>query len=120
MAPRNYALDVWAGNTFTRPFIFKTAAGDPFDLTGSKLVFKANNGSVSIIRKATDDDPIAGFEITDAAAGEVLLSLTVTETRALPAGQLRYEIERWVGAEQISLLYGTLTVTTWVNDDVDP
>lgn len=119
MAPRNYPLDAWTGNTFYYRFVFKQSSGDRFDLTGSKLVFKLNNGGTTILRKDTTDAG-SGFEITDAAQGEAELSLTYQETRALPGGQLRYEIERWIATEQVSLMFGMFTVTTWVNDDADP
>lgn len=118
MAPRNYALDIWAGNTFVRRFVFKDENGDPTDLTGAKVIFKANNGSSTALRLATDE-PGSGFEITDAAAGQIDLLLTYAQTRALP-NPLRYEIEIWLGDEQTSLIFGQITVTTWVNDDADP
>lgn len=119
MAPRNYPLDAWAGNTFYYRFVFKQSNGDPFDLTGSKLVLKINNGGVTVVRKATDD-VLSGFEITDAANGVAEVLLTYAETRALPASQLRYEVERWIDTEQVSVMFGVFTVTTWVNDDADP
>ena len=118
MAPPQKNLDVWAGNTFTRRFNFKDSSGGPFDLTGSKLVFRAVSGD-TVIRKATDSVD-SGFEITDAVNCVVELHFTVAETRDLPASTIRYEIEQWDGDEQVTMLYGNLEVTTWVNDDVDP
>ena len=59
--------------------------------------------------------------VTDAANGEFLLQFTVAETRAWPDKTvLRYEIERWVGSDQESLIFGNINVTQWVNDDADP
>jgi hypothetical protein len=109
MAPRPLELEIWSGNTFRQKFGFQSN-GAPFDLTGSKLVFRAVYGTTTV-RKATDDD-----------GGEVELFFSVAETRAFPEGApaMRYEIERWIGDDQISLLYGSIKVTKWVNDDVDP
>lgn len=121
MAPRNVELDIWSGNTKRQKFRFR-ADGNPFDLTGSKLVFRATlmNGSGAIRKTTSDVD--SGFAITDAEGGEVELFFTVTETREMPAGEpaYKYEIERWIGDDQTSLLYGGIKVTKWVNDDVDP
>jgi hypothetical protein len=116
--PTNQPIpDVWVGNTFSRTFRLKDGI-DPFDLTGSKLVFIAKAGN-DTIRKATDD-PGSGLSIPDPPTGEVLLEFTVAETRDMKVGAWRYELEHWVGSEQVSLIYGTMTVTAWVNDDVDP
>lgn len=114
--PSRQDLDVWAGNTFRRPLVLQDG-GTPFDLTGIKLVFRAVYSTGSI-RKDTDDG--TGFSITDAAGGEALLVLSVNETRALPAGKIKYEIEAWDSDGQTTWLYGELNVTVWVNDDVDP
>lgn len=110
-------MPVWAGNTFRRIFVFKDGAGDPLDISGSKLVFRCSSAT-GVIRKDTDDG--TGFTITDAVNGTAELILEVEDTRSLPAGEVRYEIELWSGTEQLSLLFGVLNVTVWVNDDVDP
>ena len=81
------------------------------------LVFRSVSSTVTL-RKDTNDG--TGFEITDAAAGEATLVLSVEETRSLPAGKTRYEMEYWAATDQTSLLYGELNVTVWVNDDVEP
>lgn len=116
--PAQVNIDIWAGNTFRTKFEIKNDDNTPFDLTGSKMVFKVKSTTVDI-RKASDESG-SGLEITDAAAGEVELFLTVENTRAMPAGKHKYELERWIGIDQTSLLYGELIVTVWVNDDVDP
>lgn len=118
MAPPQKSLDVWAGNSFWRQFNFKQADGSAFDLTGSRLVFRAVSGDTAV--RKTTDTPGSGFTITDATGGIAQLYLTYTEARDLPAASIRYEIERWIDIEQVTVLYGNLDVTTWVNDDVDP
>ena len=118
MAPPRKDLTVWAGNTWSQPFHL-TAGGSDFDLTGSKLVWRMVEGA-TITRKTTDTVG-SGIEITDDTGGEFELSLTVSETRTWNDGAVvRYEIERWLGDAQTTLLYGTMTVSAWVNDDVDP
>lgn len=116
--PSRLDLAVWAGNTWSQPFQME-AADVPLDLTGSKLVWRMVYGA-TITRKSTDDAD-SGIEITDAAEGEFRLYLTVTETRLWPDGSVvRYEVERWIDDDQVTMIYGTMTVTAWVNDDADP
>ncbi len=116
--PARRDLKIWAGNTWRRPFHLG-AGGSDFDLTGSKLVWRMVYGDTTI--RKTTDTPGSGIEITDDAGGYFELSLTVAETRAWPDGAvIRYEVERWIGGEQVSYIFGTITVTAWVNDDVDP
>lgn len=118
MKPPRKDLEVWAGNTWSQPFHLG-ASGSDFDLTGSKLVWRMVYGD--IITRKTTDTVGSGIEITDATGGAFELSLTVSETRTWPdTSVIRYEVERWIGSDQISILYGTMTVSAWVNDDVDP
>lgn len=114
--PAQKNLSVWKGNTFKLPLTISTLSNGvstPMDLTGSSLVFRSiwSGGS---LRKATGD---SGFSIVSAAAGTALLSLTVAETRTLPNGNVKYEIERRVGSEQTTILFGELNCREWVNDD---
>lgn len=123
MAPAQQNINVWAGNTLRLGFAFKNDDDSPFDLTGSKLVFRAVG--TTTIRKDSEDSG-SGLEIIDEAGGEAELFLTVAETRSLAAGtassitKVKFELERWIGVDQTSLIYGELLVTLWVNDDVDP
>lgn len=124
MAPAQQNINVWAGNTLRIGFAFKNADNSPFDLTGSKLVFRAV-ATTATIRKDSDDSG-SGLEITDELGGEAELFLTVAETRSLATGaagnvaKVKFELERWISVDQTSLIYGELLVTIWVNDDVDP
>lgn len=119
MPPLKHDLDAWAGNNEDFFFGLQQENESDFDLSGSKLVFRALYGATAV-RKSSDVVD-SGLVITDAAGGEFEIHFSVEETRAWPDGtQLRYEIERWIGANQKSYIYGTITVTAWVNDDVDP
>lgn len=125
--PANQPInDVWVGNSYDKRLRAKDGAAG-FDLTGSKMVFVARKGGSSDIRKATDGTgPEAGLTLEahaddpDGVLSVILLEFTVPETRAMAAGDWRYELERWIDGKQKTLFYGTMTVTAWVNDDVDP
>lgn len=114
MFPGRQDLKVWVGNTTPINFVFKDENLDPFDLTGSRLVFTTNNG----IRWASDD-VASPFYINDFVGGEAYLRLTPALTRLFIA-VTDYEIEYWFSDEQYSLQYGTITPTKGTNDDVDP
>lgn len=118
MPPIDYPLVLWRGNSEWIPLGFEQEDESDFDLTGSKLIFRATSDGGDAIRKSSAV-PDSGLEITDAEAGEFELSFTIEETRGM-AASYKYEIERWIGNSQKSLIFGTIIVTTWVNDDVDP
>lgn len=115
--PAQKNLEVWKGNTFALPISLKTRTNGvttPVDLTGSILVFRAE-WTGGFLRKST---AIAdGFSVLDAVAGSARLTLSVAETRALPVGRIKYEVERQTGADQTTILFGELVVAGWVNDD---
>ena len=115
--PPQRQLNVWQGNSFALDLRLATIDGNtktPVDLTGSEIVFRAVWTGGSVRKSSTDND---GLEITDAEDGRIRLSLTVSETRALPLGEVRYEIERRIGDEQTTILYGMLKTHGWANDD---
>ena len=103
------------GNSCERLFRFKDGAGNPVDLTGSEIIFIAETAT-SIIRKTTADNSL---QMPSPANGEVTLKLRPAETRLLAVGRLRsrYEIERRIGEEQLTILSGSLIVVQGVNDD---
>lgn len=125
--PANQPInDVWVGNDYEKRLRAKNGSVG-FDLAGSKIVFVAKEGGSTDIRKATDGTgPEAGVSLEahdddpPGVLSMILLEFTVTETRAMATGDWRYEIERWIDGKQRTLFYGTMTVTAWVNDDVDP
>ncbi|WP_293862511.1 hypothetical protein [uncultured Alsobacter sp.] len=114
--PARSDLDVWKGNTFARTFRLTTDDTTPLDLTGSVFVFRVVDSGAEIIRyeSGTDDE----LAVPTPANGEVNLLMPVAGTRTLPEGSVaRYELERRIGLEQTTLLYGLLVVTGWANDD---
>lgn len=111
--PSSRNFELWKGNTFSLGLRF-SAGGLALDLTGSELVFKAawTDGA---LRKTTADDD--GFDILSPQEGTARLSLSVAETRTLPTGEVKFEIERRIAGEQKTFIYGVLICSEWVNDD---
>lgn len=111
-------LDVRSGNTFHYEFSFTQQDDTALDLTGSKLVLKATSGAFSK-RYATDDvSPL--LTITDATGGKAVIKVGPAETATWLVGSIPYELERWIGTDQYTLVEGRLVVTLGVNDNVDP
>jgi hypothetical protein len=107
---------IWRGNSFSVGLNFKTKFGStlvPLDLTGSELVFRAGWEGGSF-RKTTAE---TGFTIDNAALGQTTLELTFAETRLLPQGSVRVEVERRIGGKQTSIYRAVWPVNEWVNDD---
>jgi hypothetical protein len=110
--PAQFQLEVWRGNTFSQMFRFVTVSNGvttPVDLTGSTIVFRAAWSAGSINKDLT---------ITSASQGQATLALTVEETRLLPSGaSADYEIERRIGGNQTTELFGKLIVAGGINND---
>lgn len=109
--PARKDLSIWKGNTFSMPIRLKTVTGGtatPVNVTGSTLVFRVVWPGGSFEKDLT---------LTNAALGEASLSLSVAETRGLPTGRNRYEIERRAGADQTTLIYGEVVASEWANND---
>lgn len=108
--------EIRRGNSFSLTFRFKDSEGAAVDLTGSIMVFSIET-STGVLRKMSNTAG-SGCEITDALDGEVSISLTPVETRTLTIGRgTKYEIERWIGAEETTLIAGYATVVEGINND---
>lgn len=115
--PSRSDIDVWKGNTLSRIFRLKSDATTPIDLTGSTFIFRVVDKSNELVRYSSADGDELG--VPTPANGEVVLLMPVSDTRLLPDGSVaRYELERRVGSEQTTILYGMLNVEGWANDDV--
>lgn len=115
--PSKLDIEVWKGNTLSRTFRLKAEGGSLVDLNGSVFVFRVVNKAAEIIRyvSASADE----LSVPTPENGEVVLLMPVADTRLLPDGAVaRYELERRVGTEQTTVLYGSLVVKGWANDDV--
>lgn len=103
------------GNSFSRTFRFKDGTGQPVDLTGAVLMFVAKADAQLLIKSTAD----GSLDMPDPATGEMTLNLSPAETRLFPVGRLRtrYEIERRIGAEEVTLVAGFLVVEEGINQD---
>ena len=113
--PPQKSLSIWQGNDERFIFNLKDASGLPMDLTDSEIVLTV--ASIPDLRKSTNDVD-SGLELTDAAAGQFMLTITHGETRNMPKGNNSYEIERRLDGWQTTLLYGYFEVQGGLNDDV--
>lgn len=71
------------GATFTRQITMKQSNGDPMDLTGY-------TGRAMIRKRYSSATPTAEFTVTiadDPLTGVIILSLSATDTAAIPAGE---------------------------------
>lgn len=88
------------------PPVAPATVGDLFDLT--------DYSARSMIRKKfVDADPVASFTTTiDVVEGSIRLSLTATETAAIPAGNYVYDVEIYTDADAIvrRVVKGKITV----------
>jgi len=94
------------GNTYKRQFVCKSADDTPVDLTGYTVKWRGVYGD-TIIEKTTADGSLT---MTTPTNGTVLLVLTPTETRLIPAEEnMRYELELVAGdLTQTTVLWGDL------------
>lgn len=110
--PTNRNISVWRGNTETIPVQVKIkVAGIPtaVDLTGSTLNFLAQWAGGSLAKV---------LDITDAVLGLAELPLTPAETKGFPASvAINYEIERRLGSDQKTILYGKIVANGGINSD---
>lgn len=110
--PTQKDIPIWRGNTETIPVEVKIRVGavmSPVNLTGSTLQFRAQWAGGSIAKD---------MDVTDAALGKAELLLTTAETRSVPQGSTAtYEVERRVGIDQKTILYGRLVASGGINTD---
>lgn len=105
--PTSFPLEARAGDTFTRVLTWTDDDSTAYDLTGGSVEFSLKAGTTEY---QYEDD--AHASITDAAAGEVTLVFTPTETRALHGLAWWYEVTvTLVDTTRTTILEGILSVT---------
>ena len=87
MSTEAYALHARAGDTFTRVLTWTEEDTTPINLAGASIEW-----SLAARGTATKYEDTTQASITDAAAGEITLALTPTETRALYGRAWAYEV----------------------------
>lgn len=109
--PAKYDLNFWLGNDAAPQFTFKDDTGALVDLTGSTLVFRAvKSDGLELFRKE--------LSIPTPSNGVGILNISAAETRTIPlSSSVAYEIERRIGGQQTTLLFGNITTSGGVNDD---
>ena len=88
----------------------------PLDLTGNTIVFRVTKDGTQVLRK----DSLTGGITVDLPTAEIVVPITVAESRTLEAaGQgLTYDIERRATGVQRTILSGNIFVEPGANDDV--
>lgn len=85
-----------------------------FDLTGS--VFKLTLVWPGTVLALSSDT--AGELVVDLPTSMLTWNYTATESRAMPAGRLgSYELERWIGGTQQSMISAAVIVSKGFNPD---
>lgn len=114
--PASYNMPIWRGNNSPVAWRFKNADGSLFDLTGSRLILTIFwRGQ----RKITKDSSVDAAFVVDLVTSIATWTPTVAETRSIPLGSLaEYELERWIGAEQKTLVAGNVMAQGGKNIDV--
>lgn len=103
-ATRN--ITIYQGDTYLHELRLKNNANTAINITS-----RTYNGAIR--KKRTSDVIIATFssEITDAANGVVVLSLTSALTANIAPGNYVYDFQETNGSTITTLLTGTATVT---------
>lgn len=104
MPSLNQNATIYRGGSPTLTVTVTDEAGDPLDLTGMTLnyrISKSAGGQTLAV--------VASPEITN-DVNVASIPLTISQTRALPSGDLHHELYRLDGAEATSFMIGTLTV----------
>tara|TARA_Y100000593_G_scaffold84789_1_gene160826 strand:+ start:29597 stop:29965 length:369 start_codon:yes stop_codon:yes gene_type:complete len=115
--PVNYNLDITQGSSFSAQLFAKNANGTAVDLNGYSLsgVMKYNYGTGTSL---VDLSPTVNLgtnslgQTNTAASGVVDISLTHTQTAALPVTMAVYDVEMYNGdySEVRKLLDGRVTI----------
>ena len=106
--PGLYSPSVRQGETFVRVITWKDANGDLVNLAGYTAKLQLRDPTAgTIVDEFTESTGLA----LGGAAGTITWTITATETAALPAGTLAYDLRLTSGASVVTyLLYGQVKV----------
>lgn len=112
----NYPLRTRQGNSFSKIMRYKTRETS----TSTPVSGLLAGDVIQLTVKWPDTDPLQKYLTYDVDTGEIIIALTVAETRSMPAGaqKVRYEVELFRGADtEITILAGPLIVDKGINAD---
>lgn len=120
-------IQIRQGNTFREGYQFYTenAAGAtiPLPLDGSRLVlivaWKASQGMpAGEIRRVWPDGDLVVSPVSEEGGADVVeFHLSPADTRLVPVGNARWELEWQREGDEQTLIYGVDRVSKWINDD---
>jgi hypothetical protein len=105
MSSGKYNLIIEQGATFSRTFTYKNSAGTAVDLTGYTAAAQIRSSF-----SATEKTDLT-VSIPTPANGQIVVSLTATETAALTLESGVWDLELTYGATVTRLLQGTYTLS---------
>lgn len=93
MAAGIYNFTIEQGVTLTKTFTYTDAAGDPINLTGysARMQGRATMQSSAPVFERTTT-PANGLSIPSGGGGQIVMTMTATETAELPCGGI-YDLE---------------------------
>ncbi|MEH2565310.1 hypothetical protein [Bradyrhizobium sp. AZCC 2289] len=95
---------------FIRSFAYQTVAGAPIDLTGDKMRMGIRRRAQDVTEELLLTTENGGLEITDAVNGVFQVWITNAQLLALQLGNYEHSLIRIVGALQLRIWSGALTV----------
>lgn len=111
-------LEIIKGNNYPPAMWQFLVSEDPdvlFPLDGSVFKLTVTWAPSGTIVKASDVDPEL---VIDFEQSVLTWNYTAAQARALPLGRIaRYELERWIGTTQQSLISGRISVSKGANPD---
>ena len=104
-------IDAVIGDDQDYEFHCEDEDGNPFDLTGSTMVFSVTTGGGAATITLTSGID-AAITVPTPANGKVLVSLTDAQTALFMAGvQERFTLKRTISSKTSTLVYGRVQVT---------
>lgn len=111
MNPAKYDLAIYQGKTFTKTLLWQDSEGNPIDFTGAEVRMQIRPfvSSDTIMVSLTEAN---GRVTTDPENGEIVLTISATDTAALVRTVGSYDLEvEYADGTVDGLLYGNITIS---------
>lgn len=98
-------LEAYQGDTFTHEIRMQDSNGNPLNVAGSTFA--------SQVRRRADYttvEAVFSVDMTNAATGVVVFTLSSVQTAGLLAGRYRYDVHQTTGSTVLTLTYGNFEV----------